>query len=195
MDRAGDPDLIRSVITLYEGLEEPRTTAGKCVRRPAQCADLPCSVSLIHDDAAPVTDSISRAAAAATTDDAAAPATDATGAINRRLVGERGHVRGHMQTAARCTIDERGTPMARWILAALTVDLALLWERLEQVPADIRAVLLPDLVEDFTAQALGATEALPFWRGCFGALDNQLSPPFFITISGSAEHVRLWDVK
>ena len=98
---------------------------------------------------------------------------------------ERGH-------AFQCAIDVRGTPICRWCLGRINLDLELLMFRLESLPAAIRYHVMSETIEEFTAEALGASEALAFWRECFGA---QPSPPWFLTEGGTPEHERLWTTK
>lgn len=59
------------------------------------------------------------------------------------------------------------------------------------MPADVRYTLMSEAVEEFTAEALGASEALSFWQDCFGPG----SASWFVTQPGSAEHERLWTQK
>ena len=95
--------------------------------------------------------------------------------------------------AAPCGLDERGTPMCRWCLGRINLDLDYMFvSNLEALPPSIRAVLLPEIVEEFTAAALGPLETLSFWRRCFAA---KPSPPWFLTQPGSAEHESLWELK
>lgn len=88
-----------------------------------------------------------------------------------------------------CSLDARGTPLSRSVLGRVDFDVTMIWnEHLAHLPPDVRAVALPEYVEEVTAEALGAAEVLPFWRECFGPS----SPPFFLTHPGSEEHIRLW---
>ena len=83
--------------------------------------------------------------------------------------------------------------MCRWCLGRINLDLDFsIVNRLQHLPSDVVAVLLPEIVEEFTAHALGASEALPFWRNCFG-YGTEPSAPFFLTKLRSAEHERLWE--
>ena len=91
--------------------------------------------------------------------------------------------------SGRCSIDHRGTPMCRWCLSRVNFDVSIVWEEhLAMLPEAVRAIALAELVEELTAETLGAAEVLPFWRECLG----QSSPPFFLTKAGSAEHEALW---
>ena len=91
---------------------------------------------------------------------------------------------------AQCVLDARGTPTCRWCLSRINLDVTLAWEEhLIKLPAPVRAIVLPEFIEEITAEALGATASLPFWRDCFGA------QPFFLTQRGTAEHNWLWDVR
>ena len=47
----------------------------------------------------------------------------------------------------------------------------------------------PCVMPSSCMQALGATEALPFWRDCFVRTPSW---PYFVTEPGSPEHTRLW---
>ena len=68
------------------------------------------------------------------------------------------------------------------------MEITLVWdEHLSKIPRDVRTTLLSEFVEEMAAHVLGASEALPFLRDCFGA-----EHPFFITQPTSAEHERLW---
>ena len=94
--------------------------------------------------------------------------------------------------AFQCAIDVRGTPICRWCLGRINLDLELLMFRLQSLPAAIRYHVMSETIEEFTAEALGASEALAFWRECFGA---QPSPSWFLTEGGTPEHERLWTTK
>ena len=88
-----------------------------------------------------------------------------------------------------CALDARGTPTCRWCLSRVNFDVTLAWdEHLTKLPADVRAVVLPELIEELTADLLGPAGVLAFWRDCFGPR----SPPFFLTARAGAEHERLW---
>ena len=52
----------------------------------------------------------------------------------------------------------------------------------------MRSVVLPEYIEELTAEAIGPGAVLPFWRECFGST----APPFFLTAANTAEHQRLW---
>lgn len=82
--------------------------------------------------------------------------------------------------------------MCRWCVSRIQLDLDFtVAGQLEKLPKDVRAVLLPEIVEEFTAHALGADEALTFLRDCFVASP---SVPWFLTQPGSDEHNRLWEL-
>ena len=128
-----------------------------------------------------------------------------------------------------CAIDGRGTPVCRWCLSRINLDVTLVWdEHLTKLPPDVppmgstppprgtrtarlqacgcaavvlmwpcgrfpqvRSIVLPEYIEELTAEALGAGAALPFWRDCFGPR----APPFFLTAKGTAEHEHLWQTR
>jgi hypothetical protein len=88
-----------------------------------------------------------------------------------------------------CAIDARGTPISRSGLGNVDFDVRLAWdEHFVHLPAAMRAVALSEMIEEVTAHTLGASEALGFWRECFGPT----SPKFFLTQKGTEEHLRLW---
>lgn len=102
------------------------------------------------------------------------------------LLEQRGGARGR---AFKCAVDSRGTPTSRASLSRTKFEVILMWdEHLLKLPPPVRAILLSDLIEELTAQTLGAAETLPFWRDCFGPN----SPRFFRTQPNSIEHERLW---
>eukprot|EP00325_Prymnesiales_sp_UTEX-LB-985_P004224 CAMPEP_0174713158 /NCGR_PEP_ID=MMETSP1094-20130205/13932_1 /TAXON_ID=156173 /ORGANISM="Chrysochromulina brevifilum, Strain UTEX LB 985" /LENGTH=96 /DNA_ID=CAMNT_0015912317 /DNA_START=1 /DNA_END=291 /DNA_ORIENTATION=+ len=93
--------------------------------------------------------------------------------------------------AFQCALDERGTPTCRSCISRLQFEVTLVWdEHLTRLPEAIRAMLLPELIEEISAQVLGAKETLPFWRDCFGPA----SPRFFLTQPDSPEHKQLWQM-
>ena len=59
-----------------------------------------------------------------------------------------------------------------------------------KLPSAVRSTVLSEFIEEISAQALGASETLPFWRDCFG----RAAPRFFLTEPGSDEHKRLWEL-
>lgn len=89
---------------------------------------------------------------------------------------------------ALCTLDVRGTPTCRSCLANIKFDVTITWdEHLVHLPADVRAVVLPELVEELTQHTLGTRQALPFWETCFNG------QPFFLTSRTDEEHRILWE--
>ena len=95
---------------------------------------------------------------------------------------------------ASCVIDERGTPVCRWCLSRIRFEVNVAWdEHLRFLPADVRNVVLPEFIEEISAEAVGAAQVLNFWDGCFGDLGSR--QPFFLTKGGSDEHLRLWTTK
>lgn len=89
--------------------------------------------------------------------------------------------------AATCVLDGRGTPTCGNCLANTNFDVTMVVdEHLLKLPAGVRAVVVPELIEELTQHALGTAAVLPFLRDCF---DGQ---PFFLTKRGDAEHGRLW---
>lgn len=106
---------------------------------------------------------------------------------------DEGKAARRKKPAAPCVLDERGTPMCRWCLGRINLDLDYMFvSNLMVLPPSIQAVLLPEIVEEFTAAALGPLEALSFWRRCFATTP---SPQWFLTQPGSAEHESLWELK
>ncbi|KAL3916326.1 MAG: hypothetical protein SGPRY_006867 [Prymnesium sp.] len=86
-----------------------------------------------------------------------------------------------------CVIDDRGTPTCRNCLARTSFDVMLVWdEHLTRLPADVRAIVLSEFIEEVTNSTVGISKTLPFWERCF---EEQ---PFFLTQPGLSEHIELW---
>jgi hypothetical protein len=96
------------------------------------------------------------------------------------------------QSSWSCAIDQRGTPTCRWCLSRINLDVTLVWdEHLTKLPADVREVVMPEYIEELTAEALGVGAVLPFWRDCLGPT----APGFFLTKGQTTEHKYLWQTR
>ena len=62
-------------------------------------------------------------------------------------------------------------------------------ENLAHLPSDVRTTLILEWIEELTADAVGAADALRFWQSCFVEHGR---PRFFLTKAGTDEHRRLW---
>ena len=86
-----------------------------------------------------------------------------------------------------CVLDERGTPTCKNCLSNIQFDVTIVWEEhLLKLPEDVRAVVLPEFIEEVTQYVVGTAKTLPFWERCFGL------QPFFLTARGTDEHQMLW---
>ena len=96
----------------------------------------------------------------------------------------------HPLPAFKCKIDARGTPLCRSCVERIRFDVQMAWdENLAHLPSDVRTTLILEWIEELTADAVGAADALRFWQSCFVEHGR---PRFFLTKAGTDEHRRLW---